>query len=205
MTTCKSTQSVLEPLRLETRRLHLRQFEESDLPSILRLHRHPDVVRLLIDGVPTTPAAGYAYLRWLQQIYQTELPGPLHASRRRDGYFLGSFSLCRFEQTGELELGGRLFPLAWGKNYGLEGGHEVLRYGFDVMAEKRVIALADPANRPVRFVLARLGFSEQERIEAYGRPAIRSVQTIQQWRQRQGKLRDRRAALERTKQPLPAV
>ena len=180
---------------LDTRRMRLRRFRPEDVFDILRLHADARVTRHLIDTVPRDLGQGLGYVAWAQGVYaRGDAPGPLHACLRDAGVFVGSFSLVRFADTGELELGGRLLPAGWGRNLALEGGRALLDHAFADLGEPAVISLSHPDNRPVAFILRRLGFRPDGRVQAYGRQALRHVIDRDDWQAAKARPPGRRAS-----------
>jgi RimJ/RimL family protein N-acetyltransferase len=98
--------------------------------------------------------------------------GIWHASDSA-GQFLGQFSLMPVGSSGDVELGARLLPRAWGRGYALEGGRALCAHAFDVLGLDRLVGLCHTENRSVPPVLRRLGFDGPQPCEHFGRPALR--------------------------------
>lgn len=143
---------------LRTRRLRLRGFRATDLPDLLRLGSTPRVTALLLDLPLSTLAQACGFIEWVNDVYR-EQPGLgiWHAEAAPLG-FVGFFSLMREAGTGEISLGTRLLPQAWGRGYALEAGAALCEHAFGALTLPRLIGQCDARNRAVPPLLARLGF-----------------------------------------------
>lgn len=77
--------------------------------------------------------------------------------------FIGFIGLnpLKFEAhfTPATEIGWRLAQEYWGKGYATEGAKEALKYAFEVLKLKEVVAYTAPANRRSRAVMAKIGMT----------------------------------------------
>ena len=103
---------------LETERLVLRRFTESDADDLVALDSDPEVLRYLTGGVPIPRAEVLEALRGF--VERPELG--VRAAEDRDGAFLGWMSLGSSERdrAGTAQLGYRLTRAAWGLGYAAE-------------------------------------------------------------------------------------
>jgi len=146
---------------VETDRLLLRRFTESDVDNLVALDGDPDVM-LYINGGRPTPR---------EEIQNDFLPAFLGYYRRYPGYgfwaavekstgeFLGWFHF-RPPQGGspdQPELGYRLRRSAWGKGYGTEGSRALIRKGFTEFGVQRVFATTMAVNTASRRVMEKAG------------------------------------------------
>lgn len=146
---------------LETERLVLRRFVESDVDDLVALDADPEVMRYLTGGRPTPPAV----------VRDEVLPGLLARYDRPDGYarwaaqerasgaFLGWFALDRDAAAppDEGELGYRLRREAWGRGYATEGCRALIRTAFTGLGTRRVWAQTMAVNTRSRRVMERAG------------------------------------------------
>jgi RimJ/RimL family protein N-acetyltransferase len=160
------------------------------------LHSDERVTAPLIDGIPRTPDEIYAYWYWSDINRSAGLPGVMHASVTATGMFIGVFSLTSKDDRGDLDLGSRLLPTAWGQNYAAEGGAAILTHAFNVLGLARVTSTTSATNRTVPFVLAQLGFSLDGEEILFGAPAKRFSIKPQRWKELQQMPLSRRAAIE---------
>ena len=173
---------------LRTRRMVLRVLRPGDVFDLQRLGRDPRVSAALLDAPVDDIASAAALVETARRIHR-ERPG-LGLWRADDAQgFLGFFSLMAELDPGEVELGARLLPRAWGRGYSLEGAAALCVHAFDALGLPALVGLCDPSNRSVPAALARLGFRPDGTAEQFGRPALRMRLPRGEWRG----LRPRRA------------
>src|SRR6185295_11578367 len=118
-----------------TRRLALREFGPQDHEALVRMHCEPRLRAHLVDDYPMHDAAVVrVFLERLARIYRRhEGLGIWHASLvEAQPVFAGWFNLMPMaERPGEVEIGSRLRPQAWGRGLSLEGGELLLDHAFD--------------------------------------------------------------------------
>lgn len=148
---------------LETERMVLRRFTETDLAHLIELESDPAVMRF-INGGKATPA----------DIVQAEvLPRLLGYYERYTGFgfwaaierqseeFLGWFHLFPVADSSPevAELGYRLRRSAWGKGYATEGSRALIHRGFTALGVERVVAYTMAVNRASRRVMEKAGLT----------------------------------------------
>jgi RimJ/RimL family protein N-acetyltransferase len=147
---------------LETERLILRRFTESDADDLFDLDNDPEVMRYINGGTPTP-----------RDIVRDEiLPVFLHYDDRYPGYgfwaavekatagFLGWFSFRPSERDlRQAILGYRLRRAAWGMGYATEGARALIRLGFAELGVQRVVATTYEDNLASRRVMEKLGMT----------------------------------------------
>ncbi|TDE41703.1 N-acetyltransferase [Nonomuraea mesophila] len=139
---------------LETERLVLRPFTESDADHLFALDNDPHVMRYLNGGRPTPR----------EVIVGETLPafiasGFFAAVEKRSGAFIGWFHL-RAPKGGpadEPELGYRLHKSAWGQGYATEGSLALIRKAFEELGARRVFAQTMTVNLGSRRVMEKCG------------------------------------------------
>jgi RimJ/RimL family protein N-acetyltransferase len=135
---------------VETRRLVLRGFVESDLDAVAWLLGEPRVMRYIEDGKPVTRA----------EVERAVLPkvmggGWWAAHVKASGAFVGWFELSAAGR-GVAELGYRLHPDFWGRGYATEGAAALVEHARAV-GLRRVVAYAMTVNAGSRRVLEKVG------------------------------------------------
>lgn len=167
-------------LFLRTRRMVLRGLRHGDVFDLQRLGRDPRVSAALLDAPVDDIASACALVETSLRI-RREKPG-LGLWRADDAEgFAGFFSLVS-ELPGEVEIGARLMPRAWGRGYALEGGAALCAHAFEVLGLPALVGLCDPDNRSVPPLLARLGFTPDGTTTQAGRPALRMRLERGDWR-----------------------
>ena len=171
--------SLDESLRfLETDRLRLRPFAETDRPMILRIASDPDTTKFLFfwGRIGSTPESDtqryldYALARWRET--------PIRAweycvTLKEIGEAIGQGSVEWWQDLpATVEIGWILLPEYRGKGYATEMGRELIRAAFEVLGAKTVISHCDDRNTPSYRVMERLGL-KLVGIEKGARPAKR--------------------------------
>lgn len=154
--------SMLPKMRLETERLIIRPYIESDLSASFELMQNPEVLTFM--HMEIMPLHEYEGLfRWLMFSYHT----PFELA------FKYSFAVCS-KATGQLigwcGLGVLDFSVPdtelyyligrehWGRGYATEAAMALAAYAFDVIGLERLYAKADPQNTASLGVFKKLGF-----------------------------------------------
>lgn len=180
---------------LRTRRMRLRGLCARDLPDLLRLGQEPRVGAWLLDHPLASLGQVCNFIAWVNTLYvQRPGLGIWHARDREDA-FLGFFSLMPECDTGEISIGTRLLPRAWGRGYALEGGEALCEHAFTTLGLPLLIGLCDPCNRSVPPLLARLGFVADGQMRQEGKPALRFVLRRESWTGIRRRVRPRPAQL----------
>lgn len=146
---------------VETERMLLRRFTESDVDNLVELDSDPEVMRYITGGTPTPRA----------EIVDDVLPAFLTYYRRVDGFgfwaaidraggeFLGWFHLRPGpgHSGDEPELGYRLRRSAWGKGYATEGARALIDKAFRDLGASRVYAETMAVHTASRRVMEKAG------------------------------------------------
>ncbi|MBB6600453.1 GNAT family N-acetyltransferase [Luteimonas sp. MC1825] len=166
---------------LHTRRMTLRGLRHADVFDLQRLGRDARVTQALLDAPVDDIASACALVDLANRIYR-ERPG-LGVWRADDAHgFLGFFSLMAELAPGEVEIGTRLLPRAWGRGYALEGGAALCAHAFETLRLPTLVGRCDPANRSVPPLLMRLGFVPAGEVMQRGRPALELRLARGDWR-----------------------
>jgi RimJ/RimL family protein N-acetyltransferase len=151
------------PLEVETERLILRQWRDSDRESFAAMNADPEVMRYFT--APRSRAESDALLDWMR------------AKWRRDGFGFwvvelkgagdnprGLIGFCGLNQADFpkhllpfVEVGWRLMCWAWGNGYATEAARASLALGFETLGLAEVVAPAIAGNARSRAVMERLG------------------------------------------------
>jgi RimJ/RimL family protein N-acetyltransferase len=154
---------------MRTPRLEIRPIEEPDLDALVELDGFA-AVREAIDPfaehIPDDPDARREYERRL--VGRTDF---LAAVQRSSGAVLGWFQLeGDADRPGELELGYRLRPDAWGQGYATEGAAALLADALARPGVRRVYAHALLSNPGSLRVLEKIGMTYARPWEYRGLP-----------------------------------
>jgi RimJ/RimL family protein N-acetyltransferase len=145
---------------LETERLVLRPFRESDLDSYMAMMQAEPVRTSLRvpDGYDRYDAwSGMA--AWLGQ-WELRGSGAWALEEKASGAFVGRAGLHRPERADwpGLEVGWTLHPDHWGRGYATEAGARAVAYAFEDMRTPELFSIILPENQRSIAVARRLGF-----------------------------------------------
>lgn len=139
---------------LETKRLRLRGYRESDVAELLPLIGTREVAATTLRiAHPYTEADARAFLLLAQDPDKIWLAVTL----REDGRQIGGMGLRVDQQHQNAELGYWLGVPYWGKGYATEAAHEMLRYGFEDLGLHRIHASHFKHNPASGHILKKLG------------------------------------------------
>lgn len=150
---------------LETDRLILRPFRESDLPAYTDLLQTKEVRTSL--HLPADVGRQHAWMQMAMWLGQWELRGTGHwaLEEKRSGVLLGRAGLHHPQRDDwpGIEVGWTLHPDYWGKGYATEAGARAIAYAFGERGAQEVFSLILPENHRSIAVAKRLGlrFVEQ--------------------------------------------
>lgn len=156
---------------LETERLRLRAFRESDLDAYAALCSDPEVARWLLWGALDRAAS------WRNLIFQLGLwlvrgAGLWAVEEKATGTVVGRLGFCEGEGWPGFEVGWALVPRVWGRGYATEGAEAALAFAFRDLGRDHVISLIRPDNlRSIR-VAERIGERLERSIEHLGKEAL---------------------------------
>jgi len=142
---------------LETPRVILTQFTESDAPLIHQLNSDPEVVKYIHEPVlQSDEEAKEIIINIILPQYKNNL-GRWVIYTRENKEFIGWCGLKYLKESGEIDLGYRLRQSAWGKGYATEAAKHVLDHGFNRLCLKEIFARAHVENMGSINVLQKIG------------------------------------------------
>ena len=148
------------PQELQTPRLRLRGWRESDVPSFVALCADPEVMQYFPE-VLTEPQV-HDYVIELQDRFRRWGFG-YWAVEAEDAPFAGFVGLSRPNYKADftpcVEVGWRLHKAHWGKGYATEAARAALRFGFEDQQLEEVVAIVSTDNVGSCAVAERLGMS----------------------------------------------
>jgi RimJ/RimL family protein N-acetyltransferase len=144
--------------RLETERLVLRDWRESDLDDMQLLGEDPKVMATL--GPLMTREKSQKLIADLQRRAQRFGHTFWALERTSDSRMIGFTGLSRgrsWDIAGELEIGWRLASDCWGEGYATEAAQASLDWAREHCPDPYVIAITSVTNTASRAVMERLG------------------------------------------------
>ena len=157
---------------LDTRRLRLRMFRQSDAEAYGHMLADPQVARYLSHGQPLSPSEAWRHMAMLLGHWQLFGFGPWAVEERETGELVGRIGPYFPAGWPGLELIWTIRRQSWGQGYATEGARAALAYVFEEMKRDRVISLIRPQNAASIRVAEKLGQVLQERLEFYGEEAL---------------------------------
>jgi RimJ/RimL family protein N-acetyltransferase len=149
---------------LNSQRLIIRNFKDSDLESFLEYRNDPEVAKYQGWGIPYTREEG---LRYFNQIKDIDSPKADHwlqiaIELKETGDMIGDLGVyVRKEDTRQAAIGFTITSKHWRKGYAIEAMSCLLEYLFKEMNVHRVIADCDVENVASYRTLEKLGFRRE--------------------------------------------
>lgn len=160
------------PITLETPRLRLREFRESDLDQYAVMCADPEVMRYLGTGATLTPDETWRAIAGMLGHWQLRGFGMWALESKETGELVGRAGFIYPAGWPGFELGWVLGKPYWGRGYATEAAREALRWGYEVLKRDRVISLIRKANKPSIKVAERLGSKLAGEVELLGAKAL---------------------------------
>jgi RimJ/RimL family protein N-acetyltransferase len=155
---------------LETERLILRKFEESDIDAIFEMRSDAEVMRFIRE--PQNRDETINWLKLVSSHWQDEKIGFCAVIEKSSGKVIGWCGLWRLKETGETEVGYAIDKEYWGKGLAVEAARAFLEYGFTKLNLEKIVAVARPENKASRRVMEKLGMHYDYAGEFYGRQLV---------------------------------
>ena len=148
---------------MQTGRLILRRFNNTDVDHLYALDNDPEVMRWLNGGEPVArEVVERAILpEFMRESAGDDLLGYWAAIEKGSGEFAGWFSLKRHDDRppDEVSLGYRFRKEMWGHGYATEGARFLLARAFARGDIQRIVASTYEHNRASRRVMEKLGMT----------------------------------------------
>jgi ribosomal-protein-alanine N-acetyltransferase len=163
---------------IETPRLILRHFVESDLDALAELMANLDFMRFSSGVFDREQARKFLFDRVIKPA-RAGLPAQFAVVCRGEDRLIGYCGFFRQEVDGiaEIEIGYRFHPDYWNQGLATEAARAVKDYAFDVLKLERVISLIHPKNHASRRVTEKNGMSLAKETIFKGFPALVFVAT----------------------------
>ncbi|MBD2040400.1 GNAT family N-acetyltransferase [Microcoleus sp. FACHB-672] len=150
----------------QTDRLLLREFTEADWPAVLAYQSTPAYQRFYPEvGGTEADARAFVnrFLLWQQEKPQWRYQWAV--TLRRQDTLIGNCGIRKSDPDAlEAEIGCELAPEHWGRNYPVEMGRLLLRFGFTELGLHRIYAQCIAENRGAVSLAQTLGMSQEGRL-----------------------------------------
>lgn len=159
---------------LQTKRLTLRHFEQTDDQALACVFADPEVMRFG-DGVKSNEWIQDWLSRCIHDHYHKRGWGPFAVIENSSGDLIGYCGLFYFPDINgepEIELGYRLARKAWGQGYATEAVRAVRDFAFSSLGLTRLIAMIDPGNAASIRVAEKAGmkYEQDVMLDGYTHP-----------------------------------
>ena len=145
---------------LETNRLIIENFNNSDVPGWAKIENDA-YVRRFVDGKVLSLKEAGEYVKMNIRHYQTHGYGRYAVRLKENRTLIG---MCGFlNQPYGIDFGYRYSKDSWGKGLGFEAAKEVLNYGFSELGLDKVVGLTAEQNYGSVRILEKLGFKFEKK------------------------------------------
>ncbi len=152
---------------LETKRLWIRQFQDSDLESFLEYRNDPDVARYQGWNVPYPRDRGIEFLDFMTNAFPAVQGEWFQAALelKTGNEMIGDVGFIIKKDDGrQAYVGYSLARAHWGSGYAYEAVTRLLAYLFDELNLHRVVAECDVENTASWNLLEKLGFRRESHL-----------------------------------------
>ena len=155
---------------LETTRMHLRPLLPGDAALFFALNNDPLVIRYTGDQPFEDEMAARRFLERYDQFLRFRM-GRMAMIRKDDQAWLGWCGLRMDEETGEVDLGFRIYRQYWGQGYATEAARASLAYGWSLGLD-RIIGRAVIQNTASIRILEKVGMKRVGEMDFHGMPGV---------------------------------
>jgi RimJ/RimL family protein N-acetyltransferase len=162
---------------LQTDRLILRPFRESDLDGYAAMCANAEVMSYLGESKPLSRAEAWRSMAVVVGHWQLRGYGMWAVEERETGAFLGRIGCWNPEGWPGLEISWTPRREFWGRGFASEGARTAIQYAFTELHQQRVISLIRPDNKNSIRVAERVGEQLDGEAEVMGhRTLVYSLQ-----------------------------
>ena len=165
---------------LQTQRLILRDWQQSDLEPFAQMNADAEVMRYF--PATLSRSESDALVKRIEHHHQAHGFGLWAVEERSTGAFIGLIGLNvpTFEAhfTPTVEVGWRLAKVFWGKGYATEGARSAIYYGFEVIGLTEIVSFTAQLNLRSIAVMKRLGMT-QTQTDDFNHPGLPSGHPLQ--------------------------
>lgn len=157
---------------LQTERLLLRPFRESDLEAYARICADPEVMRYIGAGATRSREEAWREMAFFLGHWALRGYGMWAVEDRQTAAFVGRVGLHNPEGWPALEVGWLLDQNRWGEGLATEGGGAAIRFAFDQIDQSHISSLIHPENAASIRVAEKLGMRRERVVTLNGRDVL---------------------------------
>lgn len=157
---------------LETTRLLIRKFTFDDLDELIEMRSDPQVNKHLGGTRLQNPQAITKRMQVYIDCYEKYGYGAGAMIWKETGEMCGWSGLQPLEETGEIEVGYGMAQKFWGKGIGYECAIAWLKFGFEKVNLKRIVAVASPENTASWRIMEKCGMRYEKTEQHYGETCV---------------------------------
>ena len=156
---------------LETDRLLLREWRDSDFEVYAAMCADPEVMRYL-GGKTFNRMEAWRHMAFLIGHWDLLGYGQWAVEEKESGKFIGRLGFLNPADWPGFEIGWTLARNVWGKGFATEAARRALQFGFNELDKDHVISLIHPDNAASIRVAERLGESLEGKTELLGHDVL---------------------------------
>ncbi len=141
---------------LESDRLIIRPFVEDDVDDVFEMRSDPDLMRF-IRAPQIERHQAEDWLRLITSKWDKSGIGFCALIDKKSKHFVGWCGLWILKETNEIEIGYAIRRDLWGMGFATESAKRILKYAFEDLNLKRVVAVAFPENSGSIGVMKKIG------------------------------------------------
>lgn len=161
-------------MKIQTNRLIIRSFSESDINTYCKIVSKPEVVKYLRNNKPHSKIEAESYIKDTMSKEKSSGIARYAVSLKTTGELIG---FCGFDISGNnIDFGWRYDSSVWGNGYASEAAHAVLNFGINELKLNSIIAGCAIENIASVKIIEKLGFPHCESGIVNGRKTIKYSQ-----------------------------
>jgi [ribosomal protein S5]-alanine N-acetyltransferase len=159
-------------IMIETERLLHRRITADDLELLIKMRSDAEVHKYLGGTRLQNPEAIAKRMEFYLDCLEKNGYGMCIIIWKETGEEIGWSGLQPLEDTGETEVGYGTIKKFWGKGVGFETAFAWLRYGFETVGLKRIVAISIPENIGSWRIMEKCGMKYEKNEEHYGENCV---------------------------------
>ncbi len=157
----------MNPFRVESSRLLVRAWRETDRPELERTTSDSEMMRYVSHGKSWTASDVDEFLQRQQRHLDNHGYCIGAMTHRDDDQVIGLAGLQPLGSTGETELAWWVWKAYWGRGYATEAARAMVEHAFNTVGLSRLVAIVDPPNLASIRVMEKLGMHHEGRRNAH--------------------------------------